>query len=196
MSRFAGREHIGEVRAATPTALGIAELLDSAPAPVAALTPELLFRTHARFVAALGYRLLGRADEVDDLVQDVFLVAQSSLARLRVPEAARGWLATITVRKARRRLRLRRLWRAIGVDDEPGEVAPPTHDAGPYTQTLITELFARLDALPTAERVAWTLRYLQNEPLDVVASQCGCSLATVKRRIDAAAARLEREEPR
>jgi len=40
--------------------------------------------------------------------------------------------------------------------------------------------------VPTQERLAWSLRYLEGEPLDMVAASCGCSLATAKRRISAA----------
>ena len=42
-----------------------------------------LFRDHASYVAAIGLRLLGRRDEVDDLVQDVFLAAHRARAKLR-----------------------------------------------------------------------------------------------------------------
>lgn len=185
------------MRAASPTPLRLAEPVDEVAEDGPELTAELMFRSHARFVASLAYRLLGRSDEVDDLVQDVFLAAQRSLANLRARDAARAWLATITVRKARRRLRLRRLWMTIGLDrDGVAELPAASHEAGPYTQTLITELFARLDRIPADQRIAWTLRYLQNEQLAVVAARCGCSLATVKRRIEAASARLEHEEPR
>ena len=43
-----------------------------------------------------------------------------------------------------------------------------------------------LDRLGVAERVAWTLRYVEGEPLGTVAELCECSLATAKRRIRAA----------
>lgn len=164
----------------------------AAPAETGGLTPEDLFRSHARYVAVIAFRLLGRRDEVDDLVQDVFLAAHESLATLREPGAVRGWLATITVRKARRRLRVRRFWRTIGVVREPSvDASLATGEAGPYTHTLVGELFASLDRVPANQRIAWSLRYLENEPLEVVAARCGCSLATAKRWIAAASARLD-----
>jgi DNA-directed RNA polymerase specialized sigma24 family protein len=58
-----------------------------APAPAAdsdgPLDLEALFRQYAPYVARIGHRLLGRGDEVDDLVQDVFLAAHRGLTRLR-----------------------------------------------------------------------------------------------------------------
>jgi len=50
----------------------------------------------------------------------------------------------------------------------------------------IKRLYEVLESLPTPERLAWSLRYLEGEPLDVVAAACGCSLATAKRRVSAA----------
>ena len=45
---------------------------------------------------------------------------------------------------------------------------------------------AALDTVPADARIAWVLRYLEQEPLEDVARICGCSLATVKRRITVA----------
>jgi RNA polymerase sigma-70 factor, ECF subfamily len=40
--------------------------------------------------------------------------------------------------------------------------------------------------LPVDQRIAWSLRYLEGEPLDAIAATCGCSLSTAKRRVGAA----------
>src|SRR4051794_31854340 len=82
---------------------------DAAPAAQALpLTLDAAFRAHAAFVASVALRVLGRPSEVEDLVQDVFLCALPRLRGLREPAALRGWLAVITARLARRRLRNRR----------------------------------------------------------------------------------------
>src|ERR1051325_10698207 len=80
---------------------------------------EALYRTYARYVASIALRLLGRDDEVDDVVQEVFISALRGLRNLREPGAIRGWLATVTVRIARRKLRRRRLWAFVGLDEAP-----------------------------------------------------------------------------
>src|SRR5436190_18212968 len=98
-------------------------LMAASPAPAAlraeALDPEQLFRRHASYVAAIAHRLLGRDLDVDDTVQEVFLVAVRSAGTIRDPEAVKGWLGRITVRLARRRLRARRLKQALGFDQAP-----------------------------------------------------------------------------
>ena len=56
---------------------------------------ESVYRAYSRYVAAIALRLLGSDDEVDDVVQEVFVVAMRGLRGLREPGAIRGWLATI-----------------------------------------------------------------------------------------------------
>src|SRR4029079_16738162 len=68
-----------------------------------------LFRRYAPYVATIGIRLLGRDDELDDLVQEVFIEAYRGFHQLRSSDAVKAWLARITVRRAVRRLRRRRL---------------------------------------------------------------------------------------
>ena len=156
------------------------------PSPAGPLDLEQAFALYSRYVAGLALRLLGRYDEVDDVVQDVFLAAFRGLKRLREPQAIKGWLATVTVRVARRRLRLRRLWRFCGVDEPGASAELVVSDATPEDRATVARLYAVLDELPAAERLAWSLRHLEGERLEQVAVQCGCSLATAKRRIAAA----------
>ena len=101
-------------------------------------------------------------------------------------------LATVAVRVVRRKLRRRRLLSFIGFDAEPDYacivVAPSQQQA-----LLITRAYRVLDRLPIDEKIAWTLRHVEGEPLDAVARITGCSLATAKRRIAAAQATLDEE---
>src|SRR5256885_1917782 len=84
--------------------------------PVQAITTETAFRAYAAYVAAIATRLLGRDDEVQDVVQETFLSALTGMERLREPDAVKGWLATVTVRIASRRLRMRRFRSFFGLE--------------------------------------------------------------------------------
>jgi RNA polymerase sigma-70 factor (ECF subfamily) len=147
---------------------------------------EQVFRSYSRYVAALALRILGRVEEVEDVVQDVFMIAfDNGLAT--VPDVAmRSWLTTVTVRTARHQLRARRLHRLLRIDDAPayGEVVDPR--ASPMVKLLTARVYAALDEIGVAERLAWTLRYVEGERLEDVAVLCRCSLATAKRRISSA----------
>ena len=70
---------------------------------------EALFRRYARTVNDLAFRLLPWDDEADDLVQDTFIAALTGLSRLEEPAAFAGWLRSIAVRTAAKRIRKRML---------------------------------------------------------------------------------------
>jgi RNA polymerase sigma-70 factor, ECF subfamily len=161
-------------------------------APVEELSPtqplglDQVYRLYSRYVAAIAKRLLGNDDDVDDVVQDVFLRAHKGIGALREPDACKAWLATVTVRVARRKLKLRRIGRVFGLGEAPEYEQIAGTGASPEERALLARLYAVLDAIPVDNRVAWALRYIEGEKLEEVAELAGCSLATAKRRIAAA----------
>ncbi len=154
-------------------------------------TLDEVYRRYCRYVAAVILRLDGRTDEVDDLVQDVFAEAAGGIARLRDPEAIKGWLATIAVRTVRRRLRTRRFWRFFGLDRDAGEVGLIDPAASPLDRLLLRAVYRVLDDMPTEDRLAFSLHTIEGETMDAVAKLCGCSFATAKRRVARAQRRIE-----
>jgi len=171
------------------------EIVGAAPAePKAELVPldaDSVFRRYAAYVAAIAHRLLGRDHEVDDTVQEVFVIAVRGLSQLREPAALKGWLARITVRVARRRLRMRRLRTFLGLDEATLYDSMVDEAASPEQRVLVGRVYRALDGLPADHRIAWSLRHMEGEKLEDVAVLCNCSLATAKRRIAAAARVLE-----
>lgn len=157
------------------------------------LDGAVLFRRHGHYVAALATRLLGRVPEVDDLVQDVFVRAIKGLHRVRCPESIQGWLAAITVRLAYGRLSVRKVRRKLGLDDDYDYTELASRQLGAEQRSLLAHVYRSLDALPVADRVPWTLRYVEGESIDEIARICKCSPATVKRRVERAQQALERE---
>lgn len=153
---------------------------------VATSTPldvDALFEQLAPYVARIGLRMLGRREETDDFVQDVFLEVHKSQDTLRDVAVTKSWIAGIAVNVARRRLRRRKLKARFFLDHPPPYLEAASSDASPEERLLIARVYAALDRLSVDERVAWALRHLEGERLDEVAVLCGCSLATVKRRI-------------
>jgi RNA polymerase sigma-70 factor, ECF subfamily len=147
---------------------------------------EELFSRYGRYVARLATRLMGSGDaEVDDVVQDVFWLTSRRLPRIVDMVQARGWLATVTTRLVRRRLRRRR-FRMLFHSGAHRQEEVPAPGATPEQRAVLARVYEVLESLPTDQRLAWSLRYLEGEPLDAVAAACGCSLATAKRRVSAA----------
>lgn len=149
------------------------------------------YRRFSPYVAAVALRLDGRSEDLEDLVQDVFLEAARGIKWLRNPDAIKAWLATVTVRLVRRRLRRRRLRRILGLDREFDYQEVASRSASPADRALLAAVYRFLDELPVDERVAWSLHHVEGETLEVIGEMCGCSPATAKRRIARARARIE-----
>ncbi len=149
---------------------------------------EALYRRHVRYVAGVTYRLLGGDAEVDDVLQKAFLDAAGALAGLRDPAEFRAWLVRIAVRRVYRLLARKRRWRWLQA--EMKAVMPPVSD--PQTRHRVQELYDALARLPPKLRIPWTLHLVDGETLPEVGRLCDISVATAKRRIADAAARLDR----
>ena len=160
-----------------------------------ATSKERLYRRHVAYIAGMCTRLLGSIEVSEDVVQDAFVIAFEQLPALRDPAAFRGWLASIAVSQVRRRFSRRRLLRLLGLDRSIDD-APLDELAREDTSAEVRSELAALDLvlrrLPTNHRIAWMLRYVEDEALEDVARSCECSLATVKRWIAAADAHVRR----
>jgi RNA polymerase sigma-70 factor (ECF subfamily) len=160
-------------------------------APVDTRDLDAVFRRFAPYVARLGGRLLGRSSDVDDLVQDVFLDAMKGLRSLREPAAIRGWLRTVTVRHAHRRLRRRRLWSALGLDGGGDVDALVGSSSSPQARAEVLAVYRALDGLPADARIAWIMHAVEGHSLEEVAELGGFSRATAHRRIQLAQQAVE-----
>jgi RNA polymerase sigma-70 factor (ECF subfamily) len=154
---------------------------------------DAVFRRFAPYVASIGIKILGSEDELDDLVQEVFIAAHRGLAGVREPAALRTWLVRICVRRATRRLRRRRRWAWLSLDRVPPEAIPTHPSASPEHAANLASAYRLLDRVSAEERAAWVLRHVEGEPLENIASLCGCSKSTVQRRLRAVQRLFERE---
>ncbi len=155
-----------------------------------ALDFDSVFRRYSPYVASVGLRLLGRDDELDDLVQDVFLEAHRGLKHVRDTNAIKGWLARICVRRAVRRLRRRKLRAWLSLDSFEHEPTYASPEASPEARAEVARLYGQLEKLPALTRAAWVLRFLEGEGLGEIAALCACSQSTVQRRLREAQAEL------
>jgi RNA polymerase sigma-70 factor (ECF subfamily) len=148
-----------------------------------------IFRRHAGHVASVLANFRVRADDLPDVVQEVFHAAFKSLDRVEDASSLRPWLTGIAVHKARHALRARRrrwwLWLA-----SPAELPSPlSHDAPPEVRDAVRATDAALASLDEEERIAFVLRFLEGMTIEEIATALDVSPATVKRRI----ARARRE---
>ena len=163
---------------------------------------EALFRRHASMANGLAFRLMGRDADVDDLVQDSFVIAFGRLNALEDPQAFAAWLGSIVVRTAGKVIRRRALLERLGLRRrrEPVDIdAVAAKVAGPDVAAELRRAYERLDRLPAEQRLAFLLRRVEGMELEEIARAMGISLATAKRRIAAAQQAVEqwadRERP-
>lgn len=147
-----------------------------------------LYDRFARYVAGVAFRILGRDEGIDDIVQETFLEVHGGLARLEDPTRVKAFLATIAVRRTYRRLD--RITRWQRTREAAAEAAGRISD--PADRELMVQVYQALDDLPPKLRVPWILHRLEGETIEDTAALCGASESTIKRRIRKAAAQLER----
>jgi RNA polymerase sigma-70 factor, ECF subfamily len=146
-----------------------------------------LYQRHAQYLAGVVYHLMGDDAELDDIVQETFLLASDALTRLVQPERVRPWLVTIAVRRAYRHLaRRRRRWFLLSSLKDIG-----ARFSDPGDRSDVDDLYRALDRLPRELRVPWVLHRIEQFNLPEVAEACAASLATVKRRIAEAERRIQ-----
>lgn len=147
---------------------------------------EALFRRYIRMVFGLVYRLVGRDDEADNLVQECFAQALAHLGSLSEPQAFGGWLTSVVVRTVHKALRRRVIANRLGLrrQREPLDVESLVSRSAPAD--VVAELrgvYRILEGLAPRVRVALVLRRVEGMTQDEVAAAMGVSVSTAKRLI-------------
>lgn len=145
-----------------------------------------------RFVRAVG----GDRVDVDDVVQEAFLMAWRDLPSLRDPGAFEPWLRAVllhaTRNEIRRRGRVRLIPIAMPSDDpegrrdtavERGPLGGPDPGATIASREAVGRAFARLSI---DERTVLVLHHLEGWPVERIAAAIGRPVGTVKSRMHTA----------
>lgn len=141
-----------------------------------------LYDRYAPSVRGIARRLLGADTELDDVVQDVFIAAFTSVHRLRDPSMLKSWLLGIAVGKVRDKLRKRwrRRWLSFLPYDELPDLPATESAAAP---DIAHEVKSLLDQLPPEERLALLLHRLEGFSLEEAATASNMTVSTFKRRL-------------
>ena len=153
-------------------------VIDRDPAAI-----EAFYDRHAGYVRRVLVRILGTERELPDLEHDVFLRAFRSIGTLKDPSSVKAWLAGIAVFAAKSLIqrRTRGRWLRFVSPDEVPEVE--AGHASEEVNEAVRATYGALDRLPVDERIAFALRVIDGMELTEIASVCGVSLSTVKRRV-------------
>ena len=151
-----------------------------------------LFRRHQKRVHACLFRVLGSNRDMDDLLQEAFLQVFQSLRGWRAEASLATWVDRVSVRVAYRYLsqRGRRVQTEVLVD----EAAPSFEGPGPRRQLArdgVKRLYAVLDELSPASRLAFTLHEIDGRTLAETAALVGSTVTATKLRVWRARNKIE-----
>ena len=154
---------------------------------------EALFRAHASFVASFLARMGVPAIELDDAVQEVFLIAHRKGGYQPGPAQPRSWLAAIAVHIAQAGRRQRRKQQLASADQlELASCERPDPASRLETQRALTLVQAALDQLPLELRAAFVLFEIEGESCESIAATWSVPVGTVYSRLHNARRRFMR----
>lgn len=143
------------------------------------------WQAHVGELRAYLHRHGAPADEVDDVLQEVFIKALRQDAKFCRIENARAWLFEVT-----RNALLDRLRRSREHVELPADIPAPGVEAAPVVDALSQCLPRVLAELSAADRLAITLCDLEGQTQQVLAERLGISLPGAKSRLQRARRRL------
>lgn len=142
---------------------------------------------------------LGVEADVEDLLQEVFLVFVRNARDIRSQGALRSFLVTVAVRVVLVELRRRRVrrWVTLSTDGEMPDVPSMPEDVD--GAAALRALYRLLERMPHRRRVAFVLRNIEGLEIAEVALALKVSESTAKREVLRArqtiVARAQRAEP-
>jgi RNA polymerase sigma-70 factor (ECF subfamily) len=149
---------------------------------------ERLVPAYRRRVFGLAYSILRDRAAAEDLAQEVFVKLWHALPRYDGRARLPTWIYAITRNAAVSALRTRR--RAASMSDPAVREAVESLAAAPDAVPDEAGLRRHIEALPEKQRLAVTLYYLDERPVDEVAEMMGLPANTVKTHLHRARASL------
>jgi RNA polymerase sigma-70 factor (ECF subfamily) len=146
-----------------------------------------LYRAHRRQVAANLYRVLGHADELEDLVQEVFIIAFKGLDKFRRDSRLSTWLYRIAVNVALGNIRKRSRRPRTVLTPEAGERRVADSNHSPYRQVVREQdrelCYRVMEMLAPKKRLVLYLHEIEGRELKDIAEILGVNPVTVRTRL-------------
>lgn len=143
---------------------------------------------HARFVA----RMLGDADEAEDVLQSVFVRAYRHIDRCEDPARFGAWLHRIVVNESRT-FAARRGQRELKLVREPLVLDGLESDVTEGDPALRQRIEAAVATLPVEQREAFLLKHVEELEYEEMAEVTGAGVSALKMRVKRAIERLREQ---
>lgn len=150
----------------------------------------VLVERHKTVVYSLARHMIHDAAEAEDIAQEAFVRAYTSLSSFRKESSFRNWICRIASRLCIDYLRSRRSEKPLTLNEELVDVADPGPAEAIVSQAVLREA---LDRLPAHLRAALVLRHLEELSYQEMAEILKLPLGTVKTHISRGRAALKKE---
>ena len=158
---------------------------------------EELVSRHQRAVYSIVSRMARNRDDVDDLVQDVFVLAYRSIHSFRGDSSFGTWLGAIAVNTTLKHMKRSKARQAVSIDDPDtglGDMLVASDQPGPEdaaeARMRSDEVRKAIDALPEKQRTVVILHYFEDKTCEEIAATLRCSVGTVWSRLHYACKKL------
>lgn len=153
---------------------------------------EELYRQHARRLFSLVVRMVGSAEDAEDLVQEVFLQAHRKLAGFRGESTLGTWLYRLTMNHCLDHLRGRQAKMSRATESLDDEDAAEPMARAPAVPPAISrmDLEKAIAALPPGSRAAFLLHDVEGFEHREIAAILGVSEGTSKSQVHKARLKL------
>jgi RNA polymerase sigma-70 factor (ECF subfamily) len=155
--------------------------------------PATLWARYSPSVGRVLAKALGPTLEVEDLTQEVFLRVFGHLPSLRDPSALRAFVLAVAMNVLKWELRRRWIGRRVRLSGTGRLPDIETRSADAEARHALQRCYRILDSLPTKERMAFVLRYMEGMTIDEVADALGVSISTAKRWVGRGGAKVAKQ---
>lgn len=147
-----------------------------------------LYREHAAFVWASLQRMGVRTPDLEDVLQEVFLVVHGRIATFDGSSKETTWLFGICMRvaSAYRRRGFRRKETCVAVPPEPDDRTVDSPEEDLATRESRRRLEALLDELDVDRRAVFVMFEIEERPCDEIARLFDVPVGTIYSRLHAA----------
>lgn len=160
-----------------------------------------LVSLHHHRIFSLAYHMVRRPDDVEDIVQEVFIKAFTAIRSYNFRSSFRTWLSRITVNhcydylRKNKSSRVKYFWQ-FGGDEGDRQVEALTQSADTAEmpnedKVILADLVQKLMArAPEEDRAILVLKEIEDRPVEEIAEIMGLNQSTVKVRLHRARKRM------
>jgi RNA polymerase sigma-70 factor (ECF subfamily) len=154
-----------------------------------------LIDRHAPWLFRVAISMVGSREDAEDLLQEVFLAANSGINRFEERSSVKTWLRSILLNHVSKLYRSRKVRRALSLDDERGESARSDLQSDAPTPAATVESRAdvqsMLQALSDEHREVIVLREIEGLTYEEMATLLKLPRGTIESRLHRARQQLK-----